>query len=309
MRLALSGASGLSRVYSVSGASGLLLLSVAAHGWNADGHRVVALTAFDLLQPGKAGRLVEILHAHPRFDEDFIALMPGDLEDGVEKNRWIVAHAATWPDIARRFDHAGLFQREQLARRYNRGRWHYVNYPVYLDPGDVGWAPDPGHQPGQENVVAALVDTHAALAAGGEASGDLALRYCWLLHLVADVHQPLHAAALYDRKRFPRGDRGGNDIAAGPDENLHYLWDRLLDADGILRGKARVTTEFAPETWARESFELAEQHAYDEAMLRAIRANRSTYVDAAYRTRARTVALPRTRAAALRLAAALDALL
>jgi hypothetical protein len=49
----------------------------------------------------------------------------------------------------------------------------------------------------------------AALAAHGT-SGDVeSYDLAWLLHLVGDVHQPLHATSRYSAA-FPDGDEGGN---------------------------------------------------------------------------------------------------
>jgi hypothetical protein len=36
-----------------------------------------------------------------------------------------------------------------------------------------------------------------------------AIALCWVLHLVGDIHQPLHAAALFSKDSL-KGDRGGN---------------------------------------------------------------------------------------------------
>jgi len=32
----------------------------------------------------------------------------------------------------------------------------------------------------------------------------------WLLHLIGDIHQPLHCTAVFS-EQFPNGDKGGND--------------------------------------------------------------------------------------------------
>jgi hypothetical protein len=80
----------------------------------------------------------------------------------------------------------------------------------------------------------------------------LALRF--ILHIVQDLHQPLHANR--------RDDRGGNDIRLrilGRDSNLHRVWDSDMIAsagDGdrtwqqrLLRGHSRS----ARDSWLRET--------------------------------------------------------
>ncbi len=58
-----------------------------------------------------------------------------------------------------------------------------------------------------------------------------------LLHVVADIHCPMHCIQLYSEK-FPEGDKGGNKFElSGPLEltkkNLHGLWDSILLVDNI----------------------------------------------------------------------------
>jgi len=53
------------------------------------------------------------------------------------------------------------------------------------------------------------------------------LAYCWVLHLVGDLHKPMYTTALIS-ERFPSGDRGGNSIPTVQGGNLHALSDNLL---------------------------------------------------------------------------------
>lgn len=102
--------------------------------------------------------------------------------------------------------------------------WHYVNFPknscAYLAERDC---PD-----GQCVVAAIDRQTIILAAAGSDASRLRALKY--LVHLEADVHQPLHAGYAEDR--------GGNSYqlqAFMRGSNLHTVWDsgliRALDQD------------------------------------------------------------------------------
>lgn len=53
----------------------------------------------------------------------------------------------------------------------------------------------------------------------------------YLIHVVGDVHQPLHAASLFDDDKFINGDRGGNlfKIQFSKEiDNLHKLYDDIL---------------------------------------------------------------------------------
>lgn len=59
-------------------------------------------------------------------------------------------------------------------------------------------------------------------------TAERALFARYLVHLVGDIHQPLHSVSLFNHT-FPNGDRGGNllklKILNGTTENLHSFWD------------------------------------------------------------------------------------
>lgn len=153
---------------------------------------------------------------------------------------------ATWADA----------QRDRATRP-----WHYVNIPMSSGSYDarrdcVGGA----------CVVAAMERARADLVAGGSAMRRAdALR--WLVHLVADVHQPLHAGDGWDR--------GGNDFLVRvrrrrQPSNLHRVWDHdvvkpllrhrtVLSAARMLAGRIapadaeRWAADLTPALWAEQS--------------------------------------------------------
>ena len=53
----------------------------------------------------------------------------------------------------------------------------------------------------------------------------------YLIHLIGDIHQPLHNASLVDEKH-PKGNLGGNDFLIETTnsqiKNLHSYWDACL---------------------------------------------------------------------------------
>ena len=100
----------------------------------------------------------------------------------------------------------------------------------------------------------------------------MALRF--LVHLVGDLHQPLHAGH--------EDDRGGNDIKVrwfGEDSNLHRVWDSQLlqqrDLDyleltteyqerfeALSPAERRIILEPRPSSWLAEAIDLRTS-AYD----------------------------------------------
>lgn len=70
---------------------------------------------------------------------------------------------------------------------------------------------------------------------------SLLIRY--LIHVLGDVHQPLHASSLFN-DRFPNGDKGGNDFRIDYSSNINNL-HKLFDsgADKLAEEFKRVINE------------------------------------------------------------------
>lgn len=128
-----------------------------------------------------------------------------------------LAEVSTWMDEIR----------SDNSYRY-ANTWHYCTIPDGMtyetapkqEGGDVIWA--------IEKIVKELKD-------GGLSAEDEAKNLKFLVHLVGDIHQPLHVGN--------GEDRGGNDVKVqwfGTNTNLHSVWDsRMID------GKQFSYTEFA----------------------------------------------------------------
>jgi hypothetical protein len=124
---------------------------------------------------------------------------------------------------------------------------------------------------------------HCLLTLASSASPqDKALAICWLNHLIGDLHQPLHGAALFC-ERFPEGDRGGNSIPVIQGRNLHSLWDGLLGRrdrpNDVKREVAelrarpelwKVQSGGSVEDWIKESNQLSKSFVYSPVILDAV---------------------------------------
>lgn len=145
---------------------------------------------------------------------------------------------------------------DQIKNR-STAQWHYVNLPrgsdcVYQPQRDC---------PGGQCVVEALNVQSRRLASAVGADQLEALKF--IVHLVGDVHQPLHAGFA--------DDRGGNTYqlqAFGRGTNLHALWDSGLtrniapDSQSLARVAGsqlapQLALGFAPEQWAGESCRIS----------------------------------------------------
>lgn len=110
---------------------------------------------------------------------------------------------------------------EIRASRRETGPLHYVNIPLWAD------AYYPARDcPGGQCIVGAIEEFRRALAAPETGAGDRADALRFLVHLVGDLHQPLHVS--------DNSDRGGNRTQVqlnGRGTNLHAAWDgELLEA-------------------------------------------------------------------------------
>lgn len=281
-------------ILSIAAAVALALVASCASAWNGTGHSVIAEIAWQQLTPELRQSIVETLKRHPRFGEDFIQRMPREVDGAGQEtqDRWIFWHAATWPDVAR-----GIRGPDRSV--YDRGTWHYINGPIYLDRSDknalagrltVNLSFDyPTAMAEREwNLVQATKHATAILRDAGAPAPERAVAYCWLFHLVGDSHQPLHSCALFSASRFPKGDRGGNDIPLTQGDKLHSLWDGLLgstrnvnsvkrraaelqdrDLYGDIWDSAAKTTD--PKQWLSESYALAKGFVYDDAIRDVVR--------------------------------------
>lgn len=145
------------------------------------------------------------------------------------------------------------------------GPWHYVNLPFTAERFDAARDCPPAGC-----AVSALAAAAARLRDADD-SIELADSLRWLVHLVADVHQPMHAGELRDR--------GGNDtwVLLGKRRqplSLHRLWDvevlapllhgsdplraaRALAATILPADAAAWSADLTPVAWAEESHRLA----------------------------------------------------
>ncbi len=270
--------------------AGLTGAGAPAMAWDSVGHRASAMVAVERLQPGVRERLVAILREHPRFEQDFMDQVPGfiDTGDALEFESWLLGQAAFWPDIVR-----GLPDAER--NRYHRGNWHYIdgawlrgaataqgNVYVGIDPqpaieGRSGAAI--GGESEVDNVVLALDYNIRVLADPAGDPGRRAVALCWVLHLVGDIHQPLHTGSLFSARQFATGDAGGNGIRTAGG-NLHAIWDRALREQGVLASVDAITGRLASANlgeieaenldwtaWMRESRALLTSIVYPEAVL------------------------------------------
>ncbi|WP_296220308.1 S1/P1 nuclease [uncultured Sphingomonas sp.] len=209
--------------------AGALLAAFPALAWGADGHRITGAIAEQNLS-GLAKANVQLLIGSETL-----------------------AEAATWPDDMKS-DPAPFWQKTASP-------WHYVTV-AHGDAYKASMAPPEG------DAITALGAFTATLQDPAASIEDKRTALRFVVHIIGDLHQPLHVG---------RGnDRGGNDTPVAffnRPTNLHSLWD-----SGLIEQKQLSFSEYAsflsraitpedviawsdprPDTWMTESVKLREQ--------------------------------------------------
>ncbi len=229
------------------------------HAWGCKGHQVIALIAEKYLTPDAKAFVEKLLRENP-VDPPLSPYCGGAAPD-------LFAAASTWADGIRR-------QHPQTAP------WHYINIPRGAPRGDLAqYCGDRGCIiRALEEKLVILKDPHADSSKRAEA-----LRF--VIHLVGDLHMPLHASNNNDRGgtcvpvKFFRQYPAGHKDSFSP--NLHSIWDvTILDRDKGSADPSQFATQleilFAAKLdswrsagiqfsdWAWESHDLADVVAYGE---------------------------------------------
>ena len=170
------------RVAAALAAVALAVAPAPAQAWGPEGHRIVGRVAEQLLDERTRSALREL--------------------SGDES----LAELGLWMDV----------ERDRLrATLPGSERWHYDNRPVC-------GAAAAGACAGGDCASAAYARELAVLRDRGAAPAARAMALKIIVHVLADVHQPLHAA--------DHDDRGGNDLRVNIGRRarpkpLHHAWD------------------------------------------------------------------------------------
>ena len=269
----------------------ILVMVKPSVAWSPLGHQVVAQIAYNHLSPHTRERVlkrVETWNQHPATVQDF-------------------DRAAAWAD----------FIKGAKVRAFNP--WHYIDHP---------WVVKGSRMPANarrksRNAVWAVQQSLAVLRVEHSDPMLQAFFFRMLIHIVADLHQPMHCISRYS-EQTPKGDLGGNryPINVAGTRNLHAYWDRGLGvlpkptANGIALktvqslaeemgeryppeffGKEKIENENALQ-WSWDSYKLARANAYRVAMHKA--------PSKAYQARGRRIAREQLALAGYRLAYLLE---
>jgi hypothetical protein len=307
-----------------------VLLAVPAWAWGPIGHMSVAYVAYQRLTPTVKARVRDLLKLNPDYaiwEKQIPAGAPAEDHD-----RMIFMFAATWPDDIKGEQQysddgtdggntpggAASSQNVGYSDLLRHKYWHFIDIPFSPDGTKLPDTPTPNAQ--------TQITAFRAVLTSSQTDELKSYDLVWLLHLVGDIHQPLHATTRVTTAH-PKGDTGGNFVKLFGDasSNLHSYWDDLPGADckycndkAQCANRASVYAKTLPQislkdahntdvaAWVRESFELAKTRVYREPI--EVADQPYTIVPAsAYETQAYKLAQRRVALAGARLAEILNA--
>ncbi len=284
----------------------LVFPTASVYSWGDEGHQIIGIIAYTRLTPAVKKKVETLLAA----DKDNLTAA-----DFVSR--------ATWADKYRDSD------RSTTKIRYNATRnWHFVDIEITNGDTDSPCNHHPKLAPGTAASAGpaqgCLLDKIEQFAdelrsfATPEPEKILALKF--LLHLVGDLHQPLHVA--------DNNDRGGNDVSVllsdgTQTDNLHSYWDNPLvqrlgnnpqtigEALGkqITKAKADAWSKGTVTDWAKESFRQAKSVAYNFTGVQQFTGDhgaRGVHLNAVYDNRALPAVREQLSKSGVRLAAVLN---
>ncbi|MGJ8593091.1 MAG: S1/P1 nuclease [Aquaticitalea sp.] len=143
--------------------------------------------------------------------------------------------------------------------RYKKfSTWHYVNMPF-----DITYEESTKNEEG--DLVSGIAYCKKIILDDTSSNDDKAFYLKMLIHLVGDLHQPMHVGL--------ESDRGGNDIKLQwqfKDTNLHSVWDsKMIDdygmsyielannLDYITKAQVKAIQSGSIEDWVNDSQQVA----------------------------------------------------
>lgn len=304
----------------------LLVFPLQAFGWLDIGHMAVAYVAYQHLTPQTRARANALIKLNPYYQSKWLPRVPAGTSVA-DRDMMVFMIAATWADEIKAADSGytddpgstsphrpgpdpdvsmrNIGYQDHLRHRY----WHFINRPFSTDGTGLPSVPVPNAQTEIDLLRSSL----------GPANNDIkSYDLVWLLHLVGDVHQPLHAITRVS-SQDGRGDDGGNKVivctsADACSSRLHTFWDGLPGSGDSLGGAIEYAKSLAsPDpiaavkldtaTWISESWQLAQSDVYVSPVLSG---DGPFTITSSYSNHAKNMAKQRVALAGVRLANVLN---
>lgn len=199
--------------------------------WDEVGHKLTTYIAWERMTPQVREKVSKLLREAPE-DSDLSMLYPQDSRSDSARQLDHFMLASTWADIVRERNFPVRY------KKYHQTNWHYYDSFWSMENGQLKIIEKPVEELGK--AVPKLFEFEKTLQNPSASEADKAIALAWVLHLIGDLHQPLHCSARVTPEE-PNGDQGANlflltpkDTPRNQQENLHWFWDSIVKRN-ILR--------------------------------------------------------------------------
>jgi hypothetical protein len=231
-------------VFMVAGLFGAFASNVLA--WDHPGHMTTADIAFaeiERARPDLIEQLGLLFLAHPDPAPFWVAA--GEAKDK-ERARRMFMECARWADDSKFTDNDRL--------TWHTARWAVLSKDAPPEAHEAVAARQ-GKAVGQG--IEALELTYSMLSNPESSPTERVWALCWVMHILGDVHQPMHVSDLFS-KQFPAGNMAGSmgyvmDPVTEAPITLHILWDSNALRVPTLEAVDRHTAEFVKK-YPRSAF-------------------------------------------------------
>lgn len=203
----------------------LAFLSINTQAWDDVGHKISAYIAWQRMTPAARENVIRILRSAPEDSMLGTYYQNYGATPEAQRKKEFFMFTATWPDVVR--DRAF----ENRYKKYHKSNWHYDD-TFWRQNGNAA-VPLSGFEEGGQ-AVPRLVEFDKTIRDPGASDKEKAIAIAWIMHLVGDLHQPLHTSARVTDTE-PKGDQGGNLFHLTPQgtprerqQNLHWFWDSIV---------------------------------------------------------------------------------
>ena len=220
----------------------------SAYAWDHPGHMTtadIAYTEIERARPDLMETIGLLFLSHPDVAPFWVAA--GEAK-GKERVKRMFLECARWPDDSK------FTQRDMLS-------WHTARWAVLAQdaPPEAKAAVAARHGKPAGQAIEALKLTYGMISNPETSPTERAWALCWLMHVMGDIHQPMHVSDLFS-KQFPTGNAAGSmgyvmDPVTNTPITLHILWDSNV---------LRVPTEAEVDKHTQEFMKKYPRSAFPE---------------------------------------------
>lgn len=269
-----------STIMALALAAALSSIVPRVRAWDHPGHMTTADIAYaeiERARPGLMDKIGQLFLAHPDPAPFWVAA--GEAK-GKERVRRMFLECARWPD-------------DSKFTNNDRLTWHSSRWAVVAKdaPAEAKAAAEARRGQPMGQALESLALSYGMVSNPESSPTERAWALCWLMHVMGDVHQPLHVSDLFSEK-FPTGNMAGSmgyvmDPVSKSPITLHILWDSNVLRVPTVAAVGRHTKDFmkryprstfpqlkahpvgSPDffrEWAQESHQVAADWAFDVEM-------------------------------------------